>query len=308
MPVLRISTTAVVLFAATGLAFAQKGDVASLKKQRGSIAEQIAAKSKELGAIRDAISKSDKVAPVQKEMLTAYQAIQAKKDADPEVQKARKARDEANKARETVLAAELKTSKEGAQLYKQIDEANARIKQAQEAIRAAERSLGDLRGKVAKDNPKVAAASAAADKVFKNYEEIKASKTSAERARHDKVRATFDTKTSELLAADSRAAGLRKSIDELQQNDRELASQIRAIENPAKAKAESKPAEPKAKANNKAEGQGGRQAESKTDARSKDKDKADASSFTEIAGDRRPTETELPAAGERNGADRCPAF
>ncbi len=249
MHVLRISLAAVVLLAATGLSFGQKADATALKKQRESIAAELSAKNKELRSIRDAIAKSDKVAPVQKEMLTAYQAIQAKKETDPEVQKARKARDEANQAREAAIAGELKASKEGAQLYKQIDEANVRIKQSQEAIRAAERSLGELRGKIAKDSPKVAAVQASADKVFKNYEDVKASQTSDERAKHDKIRAAFDSKTNELLAADSRAAILRKSIDELQKKDRELASQIRSLENPAKepakANVESKPAEKK---------------------------------------------------------------
>jgi predicted nucleic acid-binding Zn-ribbon protein len=251
MQALRISLTAVVLLTATGLAFGQKGDVAALKKQRDSIAQQLSAKDKELRAIREAIAKSDKVAPVQKEMLTAYEAVQARKQADPEVQKARKTRDEANNAREATITAELKASKDGARLQKQIDDANARIKQAQETIHAAERSMVDLRGKIAKDSSKVAAATVAADKAGRNYEEIKASKTSNERAKHDKIRATFDAKTNELLAADTRAVGLQKSIDDLQKKDRELASQIRAIENPAKgpakAKTESKGAEQKTK-------------------------------------------------------------
>ncbi len=241
-----IPLTALVVLTASAMALADKPDVSALKKQRATIAEQLSAKNKELREIRDAISKSDKVAPVQKELLTAFQAIRSKQDADPEVQKARKARDEANQAREAVLAAEVKASKEGSQLYKQIDEANARIKQAQEAIRTAERSLGELRSKVAKDSPKVAAASAAADKVGKNYQGIKASKTTDERARHDKIRATADAKTNELLAADSRATALQKSIDDLQKKDRDLAAQIRASENPppqpVKVKVESKSA------------------------------------------------------------------
>ncbi len=262
-----ISLAALVVFTAAESTFGQKGDTTSLKKQRDAIAEQLSAKNKELREIRDSIAKSDKVAPVQKELLTAFQAIRSKQDADPEVQKARKARDEAKQAREAVLTAELKANKDAAQLYKQIDEANARIKQAQESIRAAERTLGELRGKVAKDSAKVVAAQATADKVYKAYEEIKNSKSTDERARHDKIRATFDSKTSELLAGDTRATGLRKSIDELQKKDRELASQIRAIDQPAKAKAESKPApEQKDKAKDKDK-------KNKAEAKAKDKSK-----------------------------------
>jgi len=238
-----VAASVIVMAAGAAVAATSRSDLEALKRDREQLQQEINAKNRELSEMRAAALRGEALAALKKAEASAAESLNEKRTKDAEIQPARKARDEARQAYEKLLAAETAAAPEGKSLEKEIEAANAKIKEAQAVIRAAQQKLDALRRAIAKQpSGKLAEANKAAEKVHAEYRALAAKKTAAEQAAYDKARAALEAKVAEALAADPKAVAARKALDELRKKEHDLNVRIRTIENPPPApkKAEKK--------------------------------------------------------------------
>jgi hypothetical protein len=170
--------------------------------------------------------------PSLKELKQAeYRAEDALGRAAADAKEAAKAqRDATRKALEDAINAKLEALPAAQEQRKKIADLDARIKAASDALEPIYRKQSEARSRIAQANAKVMDARKAADDAAQVYRKIMEEEAGVEQAAYAKAMDAYNAAVKEKLAADPKVAGLRKQINELDQQLSELREAMRAAQ------------------------------------------------------------------------------
>ena len=167
----------------------------------------------------------DRSAAQRTALENAQKALDEAVKGSKEAADAKAARDAAQKTYEEHLQSKLTDSAEGQAQAKKIQDLEQKVKDAHAAGKTASQKLLDAQAKANKSDPKIAEARTARETVATDYKKALDTATATERAAVDTAQKAVDTKLQEKLAADPKAAEIKKQIETLSKEAHDLAEQ-----------------------------------------------------------------------------------
>ena len=167
----------------------------------------------------------DRSAAQRTALENAQKALDEAVKGSKEAADAKAARDAAQKTYEEHLQAKLTASPDGQAQAKKIQDLEQKVKDAHAAGKTASQKLLDAQAKANKSDPKIAEARTARETVATDYKKALDTATATERAAVDTAQKAVDTKLQEKLAADPKAAEIKKQIETLSKEAHDLAEQ-----------------------------------------------------------------------------------
>ncbi len=161
---------------------------------------------------------------------SAQKALDEAVKGSKEAGEAKAARDTAQKAYDEHLLAKLNASPEGQAQVKKIQDLEQKVKDARAAAKTAGQKLIDAQAKATKSDPKIAEARTARESVTTDYRKAVDAATAAEKTAVDEAQKAVDTKLQSKLAADPKAAEIKKQIEDLSKQSHDLGEQITRYE------------------------------------------------------------------------------
>jgi colicin import membrane protein len=168
------------------------------------------------------VARDAELKPLKAAEQKAAEAYFAAKQANKDVDVAKAAREAATKAYDEAVSAKLASSADGAAQAKKIGDLEAKVKDTRAAVQAANGKLAAAKAAVAKANPKVAESRKAIDEAMTAQRKAATEDAAAERAAYDKAQRALDEAVRAKLDADPKVVELRKQLDGVRAEMKEL--------------------------------------------------------------------------------------
>lgn len=176
-----------------------------------------------LGEVRRKVSKDPDLKKLSADVASAEAAVRA----NPASEDAKKARAAAVKAYDEAVQAKVAANPEGAAQLKKLDEIKGKLAEAANQRKAADQKMAELRKTVSAKSEKIATARKAEETATKAVRDAMSAAGADERAAVDKAQKAYNDAVESKFNADQNATQLRKEIDDLNKEMRDLSAQIR---------------------------------------------------------------------------------
>ena len=177
-----------------------------------------------MSEIRRKAARAADLKPLKAAEAKATEAFYAARQANKDVAAATAARAAASKAYEDALTAKVAASEAGQAQAKKIAELEAKVADARAAAEPALDRLQDAKAEVTRSSAKIARSRQPVDEATAALRDTLAAEAGPERAALDKATQALDETLRAKLDADPKVAALRKQLDGLRQEIREIAT------------------------------------------------------------------------------------
>jgi len=186
------------------------------------IAEYVLSEMKRKAA-RDADLK-----PLKAKDNAASDAYYAARKAGKGVDQAKAAREATTKELEDTIAAKVAATAEGQAQLKKIAELEAKVKETRAAMQPLNTKLSEAKNKVGNSGPKTTEARKVADAAAMAYREILRDEAEVEKSKVDEAAKALDELVTAKLAGEPKVLELRKQLDGLREQIKEVSAQVKA--------------------------------------------------------------------------------
>lgn len=174
-------------------------------------------------AARDAALK-----PLKVKDNAASDALAAARKAGQGVDAAKAAREASNKELEDAISAKVAATPQGQAQLKKIAELEAKVKEARLAMQPLSVKLSEARSKAAATGPKITEARKAVDAAAQTYHDTLHDEAEIERAKVDEAAKALDDIVTTKLAAEPKVIELRKQMEGIREQIKEVSAQVKA--------------------------------------------------------------------------------
>jgi chromosome segregation ATPase len=182
-----------------------------------------------LGEMRRKAARGDDIKPFRAADNAAVEAMYAARKAGSGVEAAKAARDKVNKSLDEAIAAKVAATPEGQAQLKKIAALEAKVKETRAAMEPLSGKLSTLRSKVSNSDEQIVEARKAADAAAVAYREAMSEEAEVEKAKLDQATKALDEIVTAKLAGDPKVIEIRKQMDGLRDQIREVSAQWKAV-------------------------------------------------------------------------------
>jgi len=181
-----------------------------------------------LGEMRRKAARDADIKPFRAADNAASDVYAAARKAGRGVEAAKAEREKVNKAMDDAIAAKVAATAEGQAQLKKIAELEAKVKETRAAINPISNKLSDVRSKASTADPKILEAKQVSDAAALAYRDAVSEETDSEKAKLDEATKALDDVVTAKLATEPKVIEIRKQMDGLKEQIKEVSAQWKA--------------------------------------------------------------------------------